>query len=108
MGTINKNKDLPVLPPGAPGMFRCNKPGMMKMIFENTGFKNIQVHEVTATLNAGTIDIYWNMMTEIGAPIVAAMSKAEDTMCKKIKNEVFELISNRYPAVKLAIEAVLL
>jgi SAM-dependent methyltransferase len=105
MGTINKNMELPAPAPEAPGMFRCSKPGMMKMIFENAGFKNIQVQEVTTTLNAGTVDVYWNMMTEVGAPIVAALSKADDAMYKKIKNEVFELISNRYPTEKLAIEA---
>lgn len=105
MGTINKNIELPAPAPGAPGMFRCSKPGMMKMIFENAGFKNIHVQEVTTTLNAGTVDIYWNMMTEVGAPIVAALSKADDAMLKKIKDEVFELISNRYPAGKVAIEA---
>lgn len=104
MGTINKNMDLPQNPSGAPGMFRCCKPGLMKEIFETAGFKNISEQEVTTKLNTGTVDTYWNMMTEVGAPIVAALSKADDTLRQKIKDEVFELVSQRYPDGNVAID----
>ena len=97
MGTINKNMDLPQPTPGAPGMFRCCKPGLMKNIFEKAGFKNIREKEVATTLNAGSAATYWNMMTEIGAPIVAALSKADDSLREKIKKEVLELVNQRYP-----------
>ena len=97
MGTINKNMDLPPTPSGSPGMFRCCKPGLMKEIFENAGFKNVKEKEVLTKLNSGTVETYWNMMTEIGAPIVAALSKADDALRKKIKDEVFELVAQRYP-----------
>lgn len=103
MGTINKNMDLPKPPPGAPGMFRCCQPGLMRSIFEQAGFKNIQEKEVQTTLNSGTVDTYWNMMTEVGAPIVAALSKADDDLRKKIKREVFELVGRQYPEGKVAI-----
>jgi len=105
MGTINRNMELPQPPPGAPGMFRCCKPGLMKAIFENAGFKNISEQEVSTRLNAGIVDTYWNMMTEVGAPIVAALSKADDALRQKIKNEVFELVGQKYPEGKVAIEA---
>ncbi len=97
MGTINKNMELPPPPPGAPGMFRCAKPGLMKEVFEKAGFRNITEKEIASKLKSGTVDTYWNMMTEIGAPIVAALSKADDTMRQKIKTEVFELVRQRYP-----------
>jgi ubiquinone/menaquinone biosynthesis C-methylase UbiE len=97
MGTINKHMDPPQPPPGAPGMFRCAKPGLMKEIFEKAGFKNITEKEVTTQLNSGTVETYWDMMTEIGAPIVAALSKADEATRKNIKEEVFELVKNRYP-----------
>ena len=97
MGTINKNMELPPPPPGAPGMFRCCKPGLMKEIFEKAGFKNITEKEVPSKLNSGTIETYWNMITEVGAPVVAALSKADDAIRQKIKKEVFELVGQRYP-----------
>jgi ubiquinone/menaquinone biosynthesis C-methylase UbiE len=104
MGTINKNMELPPPPPGSPGMFRCAMPGLMKGIFEKAGFKNINEKEVASKLNSETTDTYWNMMTEVGAPIVAALSKADDAMRDKIKKEVFELVSQKYPG-KVAIDA---
>ena len=96
--------ELPSPPPGAPGLFRCAKPGLMKEIFENAGFKNITEKEVPSKLNSGTVEIYWNMITEVGAPVVAALSKADDAMREKIKKEVFEKVRDRYP-VKVEIDA---
>ncbi len=105
MGTINKNMDLPKPPAGAPGMFRCCEPGLMRSIFEKAGFKNIQEAEVPTKLNAGDLETYWNMMTEVGAPIVAALSKADDAMRNKIKKEVFALIEQRYSVENISIDA---
>jgi hypothetical protein len=105
MGTINKNMELPQTPSGAPGMFRCCKPGLMTSIFENAGFKNSKEQEVPTKLNSGSVETYWNMMTEVGAPIVAALSKADDALRIKIKKEVFELVGHKYPEGKVAIEA---
>ena len=104
MGTINRNLELPPPPPGAPGMFRCAKPGLMTAIFENAGFKNITATEVASKLNSGTVETYWNMMTEVGAPIVAALSKADEAMKQKIKEEVFAQVKERYPG-HVAIDA---
>jgi len=103
MGTINKNMDLPQPPPGSPGMFRCAKPGLIKDIAEKAGFKNIEEKEVVSLLNTGTVETYWTIMTEVGAPIVAALSKADDAMRQKIKEEVFALVASRYPG-RVAIE----
>lgn len=105
MGTINKNMDLPQTPSGAPGMFRCCKPGLMRTILETAGFKNIKEEEVATKLNAGTLEIYWSMMTEVGAPIVAALSNADDNLKEKIKKEVFELVSQKYAQGHIAIDA---
>ena len=97
MGTISKNMELPTPPPGSPGMFRCANNEAMTNLFKEAGFKNISSSEINGKLNAGTTDIYWNMMTEVGAPIVAALSKADDATKTKIKKEVFELINSKYP-----------
>lgn len=97
MGTINRNMELPPPPPGAPGMFRCAKPGLMKDIFEKAGFRNITEKEVPSKLSSGNVQTYWDMMTEVGAPIVAALNKADENMRQKIKKEVFELVALQYP-----------
>ena len=104
MGTINKNMDLPAPPPGSPGMFRCAKDGMMMDLFAKTGFKDVAEIEVTSKMKAGTTDQYWAMMTEIGAPIVAALSKADDDMRAKIKKEVYQAIEQKFPEGNVEID----
>lgn len=96
-GTINRNMELPPPPPGAPGMFRCAQPGQIQELFQQAGFKNTSEVEVTGKLKCGTTDTYWNMMTEVAAPFVAALSKADDAMREKIKREVYELVNQKYP-----------
>lgn len=105
MGTINRNMELPPPPPGAPGMFRCAKDGLIAGLFAEAGFTNISQEEVAGRLNAKTTDTYWNMMTEIGAPIVAALSKADDAMKEKIKTEVYEAVAERFPDGNVVIES---
>lgn len=94
--TINRNMQLPVPPPEAPGIFRCGKSGLLTNIFNQAGFKNISESEVMCKLKCGTAEIYWEMMTEIASPVVAALSKADSAMKDKIKKEVLELVNKKY------------
>ncbi|HTN00030.1 MAG TPA: class I SAM-dependent methyltransferase [Pedobacter sp.] len=95
--TINRNMQLPLPPPEAPGIFRCCKSGLMTNIFNQAGFKNVSEKEVICNLKCETAETYWEMMTEIAAPVVAALRKADDVMKNKIKREVYELINEKYP-----------
>lgn len=105
MGTINRNMELPAPPPGAPGMFRCAKEGFIADIFRKAGLKNLAQSEVAGKLRSGTAEVYWDIMTEVGAPIVAALSKADDAMKEKIRNEVLEAVRQRYPDGEVMIDA---
>lgn len=104
MSTINNNIALPTPVPGAPGMFRCAQPGTVKNIFEAAGFKHITEKEVATKYDVGTPENYWNMMTEVGAPIVAALSKADEVTIKKIKTQVFELLQQKYGDENISID----
>ncbi|MDP1810163.1 MAG: class I SAM-dependent methyltransferase [Sediminibacterium sp.] len=105
MGTINKNMQLPAPPPGAPGIFRCAGDGFISDLFLQAGLKNISAKEVNGKLNCKTTDVYWNMMTEIGAPIVAALSKADEAMKEKIKKEVYQAVNQKYPDGNIVIDS---
>jgi len=97
MGIISKNMEIPKPAPGAPWIFRCADPDLMEEIFRKAGLKNISITEVEGKFNTGTVERYWNMSTEIGGGIVAALSQADDELVAKIKNEVFDLIHQKYP-----------
>ncbi len=104
-GTINRNMQLPTPPAEAPGMFRCSKSGHIEGLFQQVGFKDTSEKEVTGKLKCGTTEIYWTMMTDIAAPFVAALSKADDAMREKIKGEVYEIVNQKYPEGKVIIDA---
>lgn len=105
MSTINKNMQLPPPPPGAPGMFRCAQSGLIADLFRQAGLRNITETEINGKLNCGTTDVYWNLMTEVAAPVVAALSNADDAMKAKIKSEVYESINQKYPDGVIAIDS---
>jgi len=105
MGTISKNIEITPPPPGAPGMFRCAKEGFMTDLFTQAGLKNVSVNEVTGKLNCKTTDVYWSLMNEVAAPVVAALSKADDALKQKIKTEVYSLVNERYPEGAVAIDS---
>lgn len=105
MGTIQRNMKLPASPPGAPGMFRCAEDGFISDLFVRAGLKNVSQREITGRLNCKTADAYWNMMTEVGAPIVAALSEADDSMKEKIRGEVFQSVKQKYPDGNVVIES---
>jgi ubiquinone/menaquinone biosynthesis C-methylase UbiE len=104
MSVINKNLNLPAPPPGAPGMFRCGNPGFIAEIFRQAGLKNVVEKEITGKLQAVSAENYWNFHNDVAAPIVAAMSKADEATKAIIKKEVFELVNRKYPDKKTAID----
>lgn len=104
-GTINRNMELPPPPPGAPGMFRCSQAGMIEQLFKEAGLTNTSETPVAGKLKSGTAETYWNMMTEVAAPFVAALSKADEDMREKIKSEVLEAVNQKYPDGNVQIDA---
>ncbi len=105
MGTINRNMELPPPPQGAPGMFRCAQDQLIAELFRHAGLKDVTQKEVQGKLKSQTAETYWNVMTEVGAPIVAALSKADDAMREKIKTEVFAAVNAKFPDGNVQIDS---
>ncbi|MDQ4141264.1 MAG: methyltransferase domain-containing protein [Bacteroidota bacterium] len=104
MGVINKTMQLPAPPPGAPGLFRCGNPGYIANLFQQAGIKNISETEVRGKLQCGTNETYWNFTNDVVAPVVAALSKADQATIDKIKKDVFEVVDQKYPDQKAALD----
>jgi hypothetical protein len=77
----------------------------MTEIFRQAGLKRISVTEVTGKLNCRTTDLYWKLMTEMAAPVVAALSNADSAMREKIKREVYQVLNQRYPDKNIRIDS---
>ncbi len=97
LGTISRHMDLPAPLPGAPGMFRCAKEGLISDLFLEAGLKNIKQKEITAKMQFKTADIYWDMMTEVITLVVLALNNAEDDIKENIRKEVYHLLDQKYP-----------
>jgi len=97
MSVIGKHIPMPPPVPGAPGMFRCGAPGLIANILKQAGFKNIKESEIVSKVDYKSFDLYWEMMLEVGAPIVAAMAGASQATVNTIKTEVEELFKSKNP-----------
>lgn len=95
MKVLSNNIEMPQPVPGAPGMFRCAKPGLIKDLFENAGFKNVKEENISGEVEYDSVDEYWNMMNEVAAPVVGALSKADELVTNKIKNELYGYCNNK-------------
>lgn len=90
--------------PGAPGMFRCARPGLMKELLANAGFMNISEKTIDGQLDYGSPDRYWQNMMEVAAPVVSAMARADDRTRTAIKKELFELLDTKSRPGALALD----
>jgi ubiquinone/menaquinone biosynthesis C-methylase UbiE len=92
MGVIGRNVEMPAPPPGAPGMFRCAKPGLIADLFREVGLTDVREREIQREIAYENPDAYWLIQNEVAAPVVAAMSKADDATRQRIKSEVFDFL----------------
>lgn len=105
MRSIDRHIERPTPPPGSPGMFRCAEHGLMVSILERAGLTNVVQQEVQSTLNCGTVDVYWQMMNDVAAPVVAALRQTDDATRDRIRNEVDEAIRSHYDDGHVMLEA---
>jgi ubiquinone/menaquinone biosynthesis C-methylase UbiE len=95
MNIIRKHIELPAPMPGAPGMFRCAAPDLMTSILKQAGFKNVKEDTIAGQVDYKSFDLYWEMMLEVGAPIVAALANADEATEGLIKKETAELFRSK-------------
>ncbi len=105
LGTISRHMDLPAPLPGARGMFRCAKEGLISDLFLEAGLKNIKQKEIAAKMQFKTADIYWDMMTEVITLVVLALNNAEDDIKENIRKEVYHLLDQKYPAGNILMDS---
>lgn len=105
MKPISKHMLLPAPNPDAPGMFRCAYDGLIADLFEQIGFTNISVTEVQSKLACKTTDVYWAMMNELAAPVVAALNNADEATKAAIKKEVYQNMQEKFPDGNVLIDS---
>ena len=105
MDVIKREMNLPVPPSGSPGIFRCAKDGLMTDLFLQAGFTKVVSKEIPGKLKCDTVDVYWSMMTELAAPVVSALTTANDKQKEKMKNEVYSLLNQKFHNGNLTLDS---
>ena len=97
MQNIKNHIEMPTPPEGAPGMFRCAKPGFVSDLFEKAGLGNISESEATGKIICRDAEEYWDFMTEIAAPFVEALSHTDEETKESIRVDVINSLNEKYP-----------
>ncbi|MCH8902789.1 MAG: methyltransferase domain-containing protein [Bacteroidetes bacterium] len=97
MQSIKKYIEMPQPPEGAPGMFRCAKPGLISELFKEVGLNNISEKEVSGKMTCQNAEEYWDFMTDIAAPFVEALSHTDEETRENIRKAVITTLNEKYP-----------
>lgn len=87
MDAIKNHITLPAPLPDAPGMFRCSSARKMEELLALTGFKDISIQRISSTVDYESFERYWEIMLDVAAPVVAAMSAADENTKMMIRQE---------------------
>lgn len=92
---LSKHIELPKPSTDAPGMFRCAKPGLVKELFENAGFKNLEEETLSGKIHFETAQNYWLNRTEMSEATISVLKKADESTINRIKLELMEDCNNK-------------
>jgi SAM-dependent methyltransferase len=81
---------MPPPDPTAPGVFRLAPPGELERVLRAGGFSSITVEARPITLKYGSLDEYWQIQTELAAPLRAALAALSPEKIAELKVRLFE------------------
>lgn len=84
---------LPPPDPTAPGVFRLAPPGELERVLKAAGFSTIAVEARPITLTYGSLEEYWQIQTELAAPLRAALASLSAEKIAQLKAKVFEALT---------------
>lgn len=91
MKVLSKYIDIPVQPPGTPGLFAFADPDRLHDVIKSAGFRNIELEEIAIdviAVNDG--QAYWDVMSDLAAPVMALVKQLNDTDQSSYIREVIE------------------
>jgi SAM-dependent methyltransferase len=90
-GVIGEFVPTPPPDPTLPGVFRLAPPGELERVLQAGGFSNISIEARPITMTYASPQEYWQIMTDIAAPLRTAMSKLGPDDVAKLKARVLEM-----------------
>ena len=100
---IASEVDMPPPDPDAPGMFRCASPGAMTSLLEQAGLTDVTEWDVPTAMVTDTPEQYWQLVTELTAPVVAVLSEVDEATRARISAKVIEAVRSHEADGKLRV-----
>jgi hypothetical protein len=81
----------PVPPdPNAPGMFRCAAPDAIGARFRGAGLQDVTEWDVPTLMETESAEQYWYFVTELTAPVIAALATVDQATRDRIGARAIE------------------
>jgi SAM-dependent methyltransferase len=105
-GPLGEFLTMPPPDPNAPGIFRLAPPGELERVLRAAGFSDINVEARPIALAYDSLDQYWEIQTELAAPLRAALAKLNAGDVEKLKRRVFEALAPHMDGQRVRLAAV--
>jgi ubiquinone/menaquinone biosynthesis C-methylase UbiE len=95
---------LPAPDPTAPGVFRLAPPGELERVLKAGGFSSVTVEARPITLTYESLEDYWQIQTDLAAPLRGAIASLSPDKIEQLKAKMFAALKPHLDgtAVKLA------
>jgi enediyne biosynthesis protein CalE5 len=92
-GVLAEFVPMPAPDPSAPGVFRLAPPGELERVLRAAGFSQVSVESRPIVLRYASPDEYWQIQTDLAAPLRAAMASLTPADIARLKARVLESIA---------------
>ena len=105
-GVLGEFVAMPPPDPTAPGVFRLAPPGELERVVAAAGFSHIVIETRPLMLSYASLDEYWQIQTELAAPLRAAIAALSADDIARLKVKVFEALKPHMDGAAVRIAAV--
>lgn len=88
VGAMRQHIDLPMPPAHAPGLFRCADPVIIPTVLSVAGLTVERIELNPASMRCESARAYWDFMTDVVPPVVAALGSADPATVDAVEREV--------------------
>jgi SAM-dependent methyltransferase len=92
-GVLGEFVPLPPPDPAAPGVFRLAPPGELQRVLEAGGFSGVAVEPRPITLTYSSLEEYWQIQTDLAAPLRGAIASLTTGQVEQLKARIFETLA---------------
>jgi SAM-dependent methyltransferase len=104
-GVLGEFVPLPPPDPAAPGVFRLAPPGELERVLKAGGFSGVTVEARPITLVYESLDDYWEIQTDLAAPLRSALASLSPDKIDQLKAKLFEALKPHLDGTKVNLAA---